>query len=145
MWLKNLSDELDKIAINKVITEIEKQEKTVSLGAYWDVVNRANAELFKEVLKMRAPTFKQMLMDTKIGAGWLKEWKSEATAQGMAQGIEKGMAQGIAQGIAQGKAQGEAEKAEALAQVARNLKSSGMTQKLISQYTGLSLAKIRKL
>ena len=60
LWLKNLNDELDKNAINKVITEIEKQGKTVSLGAYWDVVNRANAELFEEVLKMRSPTFKQM-------------------------------------------------------------------------------------
>ena len=161
LWLKNLSNELDENAINKVISEIEKQEKTVSLGAYWDVVNRANAGLFEEVLKMRAPTFKQMLMNTEIGAGWLKEWKSEAEAQGMAQGMAQGKAQGMAQGMAQGLAQGmaqgiakgkaeamaqvEAKKAEALAQVARNLKTSGMSQKLISQYTGLSLAKIRKL
>jgi len=122
LWLKNLNRELDKKAINKVITEIKKQARTVSLGAYWDVVNRANAGLFKEVLEMRAPTFQQLLMSTEIGAGWLKEWKSKAEAEGMAKG--------------------EAEKAEA---IACNLKSSGMPQKLISQYTGLSLAKIRKL
>jgi len=134
LWLKNLNVKLDKNAIDKVMYEIEKLGETVSLGAYIDVVNRANAGLFKEVLGMRAPTFKQMLMDTEIGAGWIKEWQAEATAKGEAEGMAKGMAKGEMEG-----------KAEALATVARNLKSSGMSNKLISQYTGLSLAKIRKL
>ena len=138
LWLKNLNNGLDRNAINKVITEIENQGKAAGLGAYWDVVNRANAEIFEEVLKMRAPTFKQMLMNTEIGAGWLKEWKSEARAEGLAEG----KAEGMAKGKAEGEAEGEAKKAAA---IAYNLKSSGMPQKLISQYTGLSLAKIRKL
>jgi len=145
LWLKNLRGKLGTKAINKVIAELEKQDKTVSLGAYMDAVNRANAGLFKEVLEMRAPTFKQMLMDTEIGAGWIKEWQSKAEAEGMAKGMAKGLAEGMAKGLAEGKAKGETEgKAEALVQVARNLKSSGMSNKLISQYTGLSLAKINK-
>jgi len=93
-------------------------------------------------LKMRAPSLKEIIMSTEVGAGWIAEWQSKAAAEGMADGISKGMAQGIAQGKAEGEAEG---KAEALAQVARNLKSSGMSNKLISQYTGLSLAKIKKL
>jgi predicted transposase YdaD len=48
----------------------------------------------------------------------------------------------MARGVAEGKVEG---KAEALAQVARNLKSSGMSGKLVSQYTGLSITKIKKL
>jgi len=126
LWLKNLRSKLGTKAITKVIAELEKQDKTVSLGAYMDVVNRANAGIFKEVLEMRAPTFKQMLMDTEIGASWIKEWESKAQAKGETEGRAEG-------------------KAEALAQVARNLKSSGMSNKLISQYTGLSLAKINKV
>jgi len=134
LWLKNLRGKLGPKAINKVIAELEKQDKTVSLGAYMDVVNRANSGSFKEVLEMRAPTFKQMLMDTEIGAGWIKEWESKAQAKGEAEGKAKGLAEGKAEG-----------KAEGLAQVARNLKLSGMSNKLISQYTGLSLAKINKV
>ena len=114
-----------------------------------DVVNRANSGIFKEVLGMRAPTFKQMLMDTEIGAGWLKEWEAKATAKGLAKGWAEGFVKGKAEGLAKAKAErlakAEAEKAEALAQVARNLKLSGMSNKLISQYTGLSLAKINKV
>jgi len=146
LWLKNLRGKLGTKEIKKVITELEKQDKTVSLGAYMDVVNRANAGSFKEVLEMRAPTFKQMLMDTEIGASWLKEWEEQATAKGLAKGLAKGWAEGFAKGKAEGlaKAKAEAEKTEALAKVARNLKSSGMSNKLISQYTGLSLAKINK-
>ena len=79
--------------------------------------------------RKRSLSLKEIIMSSKVGAGWIKEWQSKAKAEGMEQGIAKG----------------QAEKAEALAQVARNLKSSGMSNNLISQYTGLSPAKIKKL
>jgi predicted transposase YdaD len=68
-------------------------------------------------------------MESKTGARWIKEWQSKAKAEGKVEGRAEGEAEG---------------KAEAFAQVVRNLKSSGMSNKLISQYTGLSLAKVKK-
>jgi hypothetical protein len=137
LWLKNLSAKLDIRAVNKVITVINNHDKTVSLEAYIDVISRANAGLFEEAMEMRAPTLKQMIMNSKVGAGWIEEWQAKAEAKGLANGIKKGIKEGLAKV--------EVEKADALAAVARNLKSAGMSNKLISQYTGLSLAKIKKL
>jgi HD superfamily phosphohydrolase len=72
------------------------------------------------------PQYPRIVMNSKVGADWIKEWQSKAEARGMKRGVAKG-------------------EVEALAQVARNLKSSGMSDKLVSQYTGLSLTKIKKL
>ncbi|MDR2943364.1 MAG: hypothetical protein LBV17_12325 [Treponema sp.] len=162
LWLKSLSGKLDKNAISRVISEINKYYKTVNLEAYIDVVNRANAGIFKETIEMRAPTLKQMIMNTKIGAGWIKEWQAKATVEGRVKGIAEGRVKGIAEGrvkgIAEGKAKGIAEgrvkgmtegraegETSARLKIARNLKSSGMSSKLIAKYTGLSVAKVRKI
>jgi hypothetical protein len=122
LWLKNLRGNLTAQIMGKVLTEMGKQHKTMSLGAYLEVISQANSGLFEEVLEMQAPTLKQMIMDTKIGAGWIAEWQSQAEAVGMDKGIEKGTSA-----------------------VARNLKASGMSCDLIAQYTGLPLAKVIKL
>jgi hypothetical protein len=123
LWLKSLSGKLDINAINKVVNEIRKQDKAVNIDAFIDVLSRVNNNYFEEAIEMRgSKSLKEIIMNSKTGAGWIKEWQSKAETEGMEEG-----------------------KAEALAYVARNMKSDGMTNKLISQYTGLSLAKIRKL
>jgi hypothetical protein len=61
LWLKNLRGKLEAKTIDRVITEAEKQDKIVNLGAYIDVLSRANEKKFREVLKMRAPTLKEII------------------------------------------------------------------------------------
>jgi len=136
LWLKSLNGKLNTNSINKVVSEIKKQDKTINIEAYIDVISRANEKFFKEELKMGAKSFKELVMTS--DAVWIKEWLSKIEAKSIKKGMEKGMAEGMEKG----KEKGEA---EALAFVARNLKSDGMSNSLIAQYTGLSLAKIRKL
>jgi hypothetical protein len=133
LWLRNLRGNLKPETMGKVTTEINKLGKTINLEAYWDVVSRANSRLFKEEVEMGYPTMKQLIMETEVGAGWIAEWKSQAEAEGLAKGMAKGMEKGMA------------EKDEALATVARNLKASGMSCDLVTKYTGLPLAKVKKL
>ncbi len=71
-------------------------------------------------------------------------------AEGMAQGIEKGMAQGIEKGMAQGIEKGMAqgiEKGERMmqAEIARQMKDSGMDAHQISRYTGLTIEEVESL
>jgi len=89
---------------------------------------------------MGAKSFMELVMTS--DADWVKKWLSKIKAESMKEGKEEGIQKGREEGREEGKVVGEA---KALALVARNLKSGGMSNKLISQYTGLSLAKIRKL
>ena len=127
LWLKSLNGKLDTNAINKIVNEIKRQDKAVNIDAYIDVLSRVNNNYFEEAIEMRgSKSLKEIIMNSKTGAGWIKEWQFKAEAEGIEEGREEG-------------------EAEALALVARNLKSDGMSNKLISKYTGLSLAKVRKL
>jgi len=82
----------------------------------------------------RSLSFDEIYLNSKRGKYWTKKWLSE--------GMAKGLARGLARGEARGMSRGGAEKAEA---IAKNMKSGGMSDKLISKYTGLSLAKVKKL
>ena len=71
---------------------------------------------------------------------------SDAERKGMAQGIEKGMAQGMAQGIEKGIAQAEVKwRTEEKKDIARNLKSLGLTTEQIQAATGLTAEEIEGL
>jgi len=125
LWLKSLSEQLDNNAIGKVISEIKKQDKTVNIEAYIDVISRANTGLFEEAIKMRRKkslSFKEIIMNSEAGAGWIEEWQNEGEAKGEAKG-----------------------EINARVKIACNLKSSGMSDELISQYTGLSMEKIKEI
>ena len=68
----------------------------------------------------------------------------------MAQGIEKGMAQGIEKGMAQEMAQGiekgiEKGRTEGFVEVARNMKSLGISTELIIKATGLTAEEIENI
>jgi hypothetical protein len=155
LWLKSLSGKLNPNAISKVFNEIKKQEETVSLDAYMDVISQANTGFFEEAIEMRRKkerslTFMEIVMKSKTGKGWIREWKAEARAKARAEGMAKLKAERakakaeIAKAEAE-KVKAEAEKVKAVAKVARNLKSGGMSDKLVSKYTGLPLAKVSKL
>jgi len=90
----------------------------------------------------RSLSFDEIYLNSKRGKYWTKKWLSEGMAKGLARGLARGEARGIAKGEARGMSRGGAEKAEA---IAKNMKSGGMSDKLISKYTGLSLAKVKKL
>ena len=65
----------------------------------------------------------------------IAEGRAEGMAEGRAEGIAEGMVKGRAEGIAEGRAEGEKQKAM---EIARFLKSSGMTIEMICEATGLS-------
>jgi hypothetical protein len=138
LWLKNLRGKLDKNTIVKVIDEIHKQDKAVSLEAYIEVISRANTEFFEEVTEMRAPTFKQVVMESKIGASWIKEWKSEAEAKGKAIGEAKGEAIGEARGVAIGRA-------ESSFSIAQNMVKMGFPIETVISATQLDPEKVKIL
>jgi hypothetical protein len=56
IWLKNLDNTLDAGQINQLMAEREQLEKTARVGAYFDVISRANTEKAKEAYEMRKKT-----------------------------------------------------------------------------------------
>jgi hypothetical protein len=129
-WLKNLRDNLNNNEAIKVAAEIDAVIDKNDINAYTDVILRANENTFKEAMEMGEPALKELVMETKVGRRWIAEWQAEAKTQGITQGITKGRAEG---------------ETNAILKIARNMKSRGMTNKLISQCTGLPLSKIKNL
>jgi hypothetical protein len=118
LWLKSLRRELDKNAIDRVIEKREQQYKNVDYSAYFDVIFRANPGVFKEVMEMKAPTLKQLVLETEAGAGWF----AEAEAKGLAEGLEKGRAE-----------------------VARNALAQGFEPEIVQKITGVDIQTITSL
>jgi hypothetical protein len=118
LWLKHLRGRLDKNTRGKVIAEADKQDKTVSLEPYINVISRANPGFFEEVTEMVAPTFREVLESSTFGANWRAEIKAEGEARGR-----------------------EAERAE----VARNLAKLGIPAETIITATQLDPEKVKAL
>jgi flagellar biosynthesis/type III secretory pathway protein FliH len=68
--------------------------------------------------------------------------KAEGLAEGKAEGLAEGLAKGEAIGVAKGEAKG---KAEGKAEIARAMKSNGLSTDIIKQCTGLSEEEINAL
>jgi predicted transposase/invertase (TIGR01784 family) len=69
-----------------------------------------------------------------------------AERKGEARGVAKGKAEGLAEGLAKGEAIGVAKgKAESKAEIARAMKSNGLSTDIIKQCTGLSEEEINAL
>lgn len=76
----------------------------------------------------------------------IEQGVKQGIEQGVKQGIEQGIEQGIKKGIEQGIEQGiEKGKAEAIKDIARNMKKAGIPNTIITQSTGLSDNEISKL
>ena len=52
LWLKDLGDKLAPLEIRRVLAEIRKQGKEARIGAYLDVITRANKESLRGTLTM---------------------------------------------------------------------------------------------
>ena len=164
LWLKNLRDNLNNSEAEKVTAGINLVDKN-AIKAYIDVVYRANLDIFMEVMKMgdyfyidEKKFIVELLTKTDIGRLWLAERKAEARTKGITEGLTKGRAEGITQGLTKGRAEGIAKgltkgiskgltkgETKAKISIAKKLKSGGMSDKLISKYTGLPLSKVKNL
>jgi len=78
----------------------------------------------------RSLSFDEIYLNSTRGKVFIKKREAKARAVGMTRGLARGISKG------------EAGKAKA---IAKNMKSGGMSDKLISKYTGLSLAKVKKI
>jgi predicted transposase/invertase (TIGR01784 family) len=67
-----------------------KHRHKEEIGAYLDLIIRANLKTFLEVQKMGYPTMEEVLTQ----AGYLPEWLERGRAQGIEQGIEQGTERG---------------------------------------------------
>ena len=126
LWLKSLKKDLQTVNVDVILNEAEKCGNKASLGAYLDVLLRANPEAFMEARNMairkRKPTFEEVFTE----AGIIPEWIERGRVQGMEQGMEKGMEKGL----------------EA---AARNAKAKGLPINVIHDITGLDIETIKKL
>ena len=95
-------------------------------GAYFEVLLRANPEIFLEVYKMGTATFEEIFTEAGIIPRWIE--------QGIEKGIEQGLEKGIEQGIEQGKEK-----------TAQNLLVKGMPIEEVAQVTELPIRKVRFL
>ena len=64
----------------------------------------------------------------------LAEGRAEGRAEGLTEGLEKGRAEGLAEGLTEGKIA-----------IAKNMKSAGLDEKTIMQFTGLTQEQLEKL
>jgi hypothetical protein len=148
IWLKDLDNELDVAEINRITAEIGKLGKGVHIGAYLDVITRANPEVIKEAMKMSksAITLEQVFEDV----GWIAKWEARGEARGEIQGEARGVALGEARGKALGEAQGEArgkalgEEKKAI-EVAGNLLKMGLPVEKVVEATKLGLETVKSL
>ena len=87
LWLKSLSDRLDISALSRISAEVTRQGKAARVGAYLDVVTRANTETMEEAIQMGkgSKTLEQVLEE----AGWLARWEAKGEEIGQRKkGIE---------------------------------------------------------
>jgi hypothetical protein len=122
LWLKSLANDLEFRGMGTILEAGQKQRGREEIGAYFDLVIRANLNTFLEVQKMGYPTMEEVLTE----AGYLPEW------------LERGRVQGIEQGKAQGM------EARAL-EIAQKMKNAGRPFNEIAEFTGLSAETIEQL
>ena len=128
-WLNSLTDSLEIRKASVIIKE--KREKISELGAYLDVILRANSKVFVEVFKMAdAMTFEEVFTE----AGFIPEWVERGRKEGIKLGIEKGIEKGMEKGIEKGREQ-----------TVRNLLSMGMSVEKIAQATELPVERVKAL
>jgi len=84
LWLKSLSNRLDRSALSRISGEIYRQGKAARIAAYLDAIVRANAKTLKEVIQMSdaSLTIEQVFEEV----GWTAKWEARGEARGEAIG-----------------------------------------------------------
>jgi hypothetical protein len=88
LWLKSLSDRLDRLEVTEIGEEILRQGKDVRIEAYRDAVIRANPGIIQEAFmgKRSSLTIEQVIENVGLGAKWeakAEERKAFSIAQNM--------------------------------------------------------------
>ena len=125
LWLKSLTKGLRANNVAGILGEVDKSGNKASLGAYLDVLLRANPEAFKEAINMvreELPSLEEALEQI----GILPEM------------IERREKKGLEKGLKQGREQG-------LETAARNALVKGLPIDVIHDITGLDIDTIKQL
>jgi len=124
LWLKSLAKDLQAVSAGSIIDEVQKCGNEASLGAYLDVLWRANPKAFSEAETMarKRETFEEVYTKNGVIPGYIE--------QGRVQGREEGRVQGLEQG---------------LTAAARNAMSKGLPIDVIHDITGLDIETIKQL
>ena len=133
LWLRSLAKDLRAVNADGILDEAEKSGNKAQLGAYLDVIIRANPEAFLEAIKMarrKRETFEEVF----TRAGLIPEWLERGRVQGLEEGLERGREQGLEQGMEQG-----------METAARNALTKGLPLDVIHDITGLDIEKIKQL
>jgi len=81
LWLKSLTNDLKIRNLNAILEKGKQRKGQMPLGAYFDVIFRANNKVSMEVLTMYAPTLEEMLTEAgvlpKLEARWEARRKAE--------------------------------------------------------------------
>ena len=129
IWLKSLTNSLRTNNAAGIIEEVDKCGNKASLGAYLDVLMRANTEAFKEakiMARRRLPTLEEALEEI----GILPEMIERCERRGLEKGLEQGMEKGLEKG---------------LKVVARNAMEKGLPIDVIRDITGLDIDTIKQI
>jgi hypothetical protein len=87
LWLRDLSNDLKTAAYERVLTAIQRLDKGARIGAYLDVLVRANLAVTEEVtMSEKAMTLEGVLKK----AGYIDLWLKQGVEQGISQGISQG-------------------------------------------------------
>jgi hypothetical protein len=79
-WLKDLDNKLDAGQVDRILAKLEGLGKAARVGAYLDVISRANAKVMEEVKAMgrnRIPTFEEVWAST----GLVEKYRAEGAAE----------------------------------------------------------------
>jgi hypothetical protein len=124
LWLKSLTGGLDLESTSVILKEGSKKGKEAPIGAYLDVILRANSAMIREVLNMSDST---LTIETVLEeAGIAAQYEARGEARGEAKGKEKG-------------------EEKARTEIARNLLNMGWTIEQTAKISCLSLEKVQSL
>ena len=120
LWLKGLRNKLEPGEIQRVLIEISRQEKAARIGAYLDVITRANYFAVEEAMRMSsaAKSLDEVFERTGLAAKW------------------------EARGEARGEVKGEERKA---VDVAQKMVNSGFPPETVAEMTDLDPEKIKAM
>ena len=94
LWLKSLTNDLELRNASAILEAGKKRIAEAPLGAYLDILLRANPEVFLEARTMATSTgrtFEEVFTEAGIIPQWIEQGRAQGMEQGRAQGMEQGM------------------------------------------------------
>jgi hypothetical protein len=126
LWLKHLSNKLDRAGMEKMITASRAKAKNAYMGTYMHQLFLAHSAVMKEIMAMKRVSLEQVLEE----AGLTTKWRAEGKLEGKLEGKQEGKLEG---------------KLERSLEIAKNLIPLGLSVEQIAEVTKLDLDKVREL